>query len=128
MKRFLKILATLVLVVGLIIAGGLYYLMRGLNEKVELNGVLDATIEDGLYVGNYSEGRWTLELEVTIKNSKITSIDIIDDVTFVRDGVSQDLFDEVIANQDTQVDVVAGATRTSNAYLKAIEDALNKGE
>jgi uncharacterized protein with FMN-binding domain len=61
---------------------------------------------------------------VVIKGNRIEEIEILDDVTFVKTEVSTELFQNVVAAQDTRVDVVSGATVTSNAYLMAIEDAL----
>jgi uncharacterized protein with FMN-binding domain len=60
-----------------------------------------------------------------VENHKITKIDIVKDVTFSKPDVSEELFMRVMESQDTRVDAVTGATVTSKAYLKAIENALN---
>ena len=46
-------------------------------------------------------------------------------VLFERPEVTQELFDNVIAAQSIDVDVLSGATVTSKAYLKSIENALS---
>jgi uncharacterized protein with FMN-binding domain len=38
------------------------------------------------------------------------------------------LFDRVIEAQSLQVDAISGATLTSKAYLKAVENALEQAE
>ncbi len=40
------------------------------------------------------------------------------------DEVTNTLFDRIIQNQSLDVDIETGATVTSHAYLKAIENAL----
>jgi uncharacterized protein with FMN-binding domain len=39
-----------------------------------------------------------------------------------------DLFDSVLTQKTMQVDVVSGATLTSNAHLKALENALQQAQ
>lgn len=48
----------------------------------------------------------------------------MDDVMFKTDEVTKTLFDRVIQNQSLDVDIETGATVTSHAYLKAIENAV----
>ena len=43
---------------------------------------------------------------------------------FKIDEVTKTLFDRVIQNQSLDVDIETGATVTSHAYLKAIENAV----
>ena len=43
---------------------------------------------------------------------------------FKMDEITTELFDRVIQNQSLDVDIETGATVTSHAYLKAIENAL----
>lgn len=126
MKKVLKIIVSIILIFILIFAGGIFYLSRGLNTDIKLTGVDLSNINDGVYDGKYSGGRWTNELKVTIKNKEITDIDIVDDVTFSKPSVSDELFRRVKKAQNTTVDAVSEATITSKAYLKSIENAINK--
>ena len=122
-----KLFLLMVLVLLVLMGSFMFYLSRGLKqgEDIELNGVNLQNKEDGIYTGQYNAGRWTNELVVKLKNQEIVNIDIVDDVTFVKSEVTKELFNRVIKEQDTQVDTVSGATVTSKAYLKAIENALN---
>lgn len=128
MKLLLKAILSLVIIFIIIGAGGFIYLTRGLNTvgKEEIKAVNLAVIEDGIYTGAYDGGRWSNELKVTVTNHRITKIDIVKDVTISIPEVTKVLFNRVIAEQNTTVDAVSEATVTSKAYLKAIEDALNK--
>ncbi len=128
MKTFLKIILLVVAVIVLVAAGGIFYITRGLNTgaKVEINKVDLTTVKDGVYDGKYSSGRWTNELNVIVKDHKITDIKVIKDVTFSNAASAQQLFDKVIEKQEIDVDTVSGATVTSKAYQKSIENALSK--
>lgn len=127
MKLFKKIFFTIIIIFVLVVGTGIFYINYGLKEGKELkiNDVSLANISDGEYQGEYHGGRWSNILNVTIEDHAITHIDIIDDVTFVKPGVSDELFEEVIKKQKIDVDAVASATVTSNAYLKSIENAVS---
>lgn len=127
MKRVFKIFLSVFIIFLVIMGSGIFYLSRGLSEgeDIDLEGVNLQNKEDGIYTGQYNAGRWTNELVVKLQNKEIINIDIVDDVTFVKSEVTKELFNSVIKEQDTQVDTVSGATVTSKAYLKAIENALN---
>ncbi|MCR4436073.1 MAG: FMN-binding protein [Clostridiales bacterium] len=129
MSKFFKG-ALIVLAVLVLIAGGFgFYITRGLAEgaKVTLNSVDLAGIQDGDYKGSYKLGRWSNEVEVTVKDHKISDIRILKDVRFPLKDVTDKMIQEVIEKQDVNVDVVSGATVTSKAYLKSIENALSGG-
>lgn len=127
MKLFLKIVLAIIIVFILVIGGGMFYITRGLEagSQVEISSIDLSSINDGIYNGKYSSGRWTNEISVAVKDHKITSIEIIKDVTIPKPEWTQQLFNSVIEEQDIDVDIISGATVTCKAYLKAIEIALN---
>lgn len=128
MKKTIK---TILFVTGflivLVILSGFLYITKGLEteRQPELNGIDLAQVEDGTYTGRYKAGRFTNEVAVTVSGGKITGIQIVDDVTFADQHTSDTLFQRITAQQSTSIDIVSGATVTSHAYLKAIENALN---
>jgi uncharacterized protein with FMN-binding domain len=128
MKLVLKILAVVALVVVAVFAGGVFFINRGLDEgrKVVINRVDLSLVEDGTYNGKYQAGRFSNEVSVTVQNHKITGISILKDVLFKKDEVTKELFERVMEKQNTDVDVISGATVTCKAYLKSVEDALSK--
>ncbi|MGF7059649.1 FMN-binding protein [Brassicibacter mesophilus] len=127
MKSILKIIIPIIFIFTLVCASGIFYLSRGLNEgsEIKVNGIRISDLNDGIYNGKYNAGRWSNQLSVTVKGHKITEINIVDDVTFVKPGVSDELFSKVIEAQNTKVDAISQATVTSKAYLKSIENALS---
>jgi len=126
MKKFFKILISIIVLIVIILAGGIFYLSHGLElgRSIEINGLNISNITDGIYNGKYKSGRWSNELNVTVKDKKITDIEIVDDVAFAMPSVRNELFNRVIEEQNTKVDAVSGATVTSKAYLKSIENAF----
>jgi len=126
MKRVIKTLGLILLLVLLIALAGVFYLNLGMKEGVEKEIPIYSAknLADGQYSGSTDQGRWSNQLTVTVKNGKITEIELVKDVTFVQPELSTRIFDRVIAAQTTDIDVVAGATTTSKAYLQSIAAAL----
>ena len=120
----LSILGVLVLV-G---AGGFFYITNGLEagEKLAINPVDLTEIEDGTYAGVYQAGRWSNEVAVSIADHQISNIDVVKTVTMESPEMTSTIINSVIAKQNTTVDTVSGATVTSKAYLKSIENALTQ--
>lgn len=128
MKKILKIILSIVILCILIVAIGVFYITRDTNsaDKIKVSSVNLTAVKDGDYVGKYAFGRWSNQVKVAVKDHKITKIDIVKDVTIPKQEVTKEIIDKVLQKQNTDVDVVSGATITSKAYLKSIENALNK--
>jgi uncharacterized protein with FMN-binding domain len=127
MKRKALIIAGIVIAM---LAGMLFAVTNGLSEgaAVTIDGVDLSNIADGNYTGTYDFKRWSNTVVVHIKDNRITSIEIEKDVMAAGiTNASGEIIRGVIDTQNTTVDAVSGATVTSKAYLKAIEDALNGG-
>ncbi|MHB8097053.1 MAG: FMN-binding protein [Erysipelotrichaceae bacterium] len=126
MKKGLKVILGIigVFVLGVLIMA--FILMNGMNtaQALELNQINLAQIDDGKYVGTYETTRWTNSVEVTVKDHKITDVIIVKDVMIALEGLSDRLFKKVMDKQSIEVDIETGATITSKAYLKAIENAI----
>lgn len=125
MKKAIKILLIFAAVLVIMIVGLGLLGTNGLKEGAELviNEIDPSTLADGVYIGRYEAGRWTNEVSVTIKNGRIEDIQLVKDVMLSK-YFSDQIFEQVIEKQSTDVDVISGATVTSKAYLKAIENAL----
>ena len=130
MKKFLKVVAIVITALVIIFAGMFLFITRGLDAKSQpvLAGVTAQGLADGTYEGGYDGGRFTNRVKVTVAGERIEDIAIVQNVMFSLEKVPPELFQRVIDHQSTQVDVVASATVTSKAYLKAIENALTSKE
>lgn len=128
MKLLLKIVLWVFLLFLLVSGGGAFFISRGLEAgaALEINATDLNRLEDGTYMGEYKGGRWSNQVAVTIMDHKITEVLVTDDMMLSKAEVTEELIDRVIEKQTAVVDAVAGATVTSKAYLKSIENALGK--
>ena len=129
MKKLLKVMLILFAILLISAASMIYIFTNGMEEAsaIQVASIDLSQVEDGEYRGEYKLTRWSNQIKVTVKDHKITALEVLDDVMFKMDAVSSALFERVIVNQSLDVDIETGATLTSHAYLKAIEVAL-KGE
>ena len=69
----------------------------------------------------------SIQVEVTKLGTKITSIQVLDssDTPGLSTQAFEVIIQRVIEKQSTDVDVVAGATKSSRGLLEAIDDALS---
>lgn len=128
MKKVLLIFGSAMGFGVLLVIGGMVWLSSNLDtlESVELSHSSFSTLEDGVYIGQCDEGRWETSVEVTVVDGALTSIRLVEDVTFPEQGVFEQIKREVLERETLDVDAVSGATLTSNAYLTAIDKALKE--
>ncbi|NLL49778.1 MAG: FMN-binding protein [Eubacteriaceae bacterium] len=80
-------------------------------------------IEDGQYIGNYEIFPVKVSVRVSIQNGEITQIDLLEH--FNGKGIpAEKIVDHIIEKQSSQVDSISGATVSSIAIKKAVEDSL----
>jgi uncharacterized protein with FMN-binding domain len=124
---FLKVIVWIVIVLVIVSGVAVIFLTKGMGavKKVELKELNLSGIPDGTYKGHFDGARWTNTLEVTVTDEDITEIKIISPPSYVEDDFSNKLINTVRAKQSLDIDVVSGATVTTKAMLKAIENALS---
>lgn len=118
-KIFLGVLLVIIVI-------GFFVMTRGIKEgkKLEINSVDISKLEDGTYIGKYSKDRWISEVEVSVRGKKIENIKTLSQP--LTPDVGDELSKRIIEKQNVNVDVISGATVSSKAYLKSVENALNK--
>lgn len=126
-KVIIFLLAALVFVSGIVFAVFLVFsgFEKNLEElkKIPVTDVDLTQVSDGTYKGSYSYSPVSAEVEVTVKDHKITKIDILShDTGFGKKAEA--ITGEVIEKGTLKVDAVSGATHSSIVILKAIENAL----
>ncbi|TYC84295.1 FMN-binding protein [Acetobacterium wieringae] len=128
MKKAIIIILSILGVLVLVGAGGVFYITNGLEagENLAINPVDLKGIEDGTYTGVYTAGRWSNEVAVSVADHQISNIAVVKTVTMEKPEVTDALIHAVIEKQNTTVDTVSGATVSSKAYLKSIENALSQ--
>ena len=128
MKKAMIVILSILGVLVVVGAGGVFYITNGLEagENLAINPVDLTAIEDGTYAGVYQAGRWSNEVAVSVADHQIANIAVVKTVTIDDPEMTSTIINNVIINQSTTVDTVSGATVTSKAYLKSIENALTQ--
>jgi len=83
---------------------------------------------DGVYRGSYDLSGTPVKviLDVTVQNQNITSVSIIKHSCSPIGKKAEKITGRIIEKQSLDVDVVSGATGSSMAIMKAIENALQR--
>jgi uncharacterized protein with FMN-binding domain len=83
-------------------------------------------IADGVYRGNYDLSGTPVRviLDVTIQNQKIIKIEIVKHSGSPIGKKAEKITGRIIEYQNLDVDAISGATASSKAILKAVENAL----
>ncbi len=84
-------------------------------------------IADGEYEGEYDLSLVYAKVKVTVHQGRIDKIDILKHDNG-NGKAAENIFDKVIKEQKLGVNTVSGATASSKALLKAVENALKKAE
>lgn len=96
----------------------------GQPEKEVMDGVEE--LVDGVYAGSADGYGGPIEVEVTITDGEITDLAVISHEE--TPGVSDPAFEEIVAaivdTNSTDVDIVSGATMTSDGLIAAVNNAL----
>ncbi|MDR0321733.1 MAG: FMN-binding protein [Treponema sp.] len=81
---------------------------------------------DGVYRGSYDLSGTPVKvtLDVTVQNQNIIAISIIRHVCSPIGKKAEKITERVIENQSLTVDAISGATGSSMAILKAVENAM----
>ncbi len=96
-------------------------------RSMPIRDVNAAGLQDGRYSGQATIGSYTYKVEVTVAAGRITSITSVDARESVYAEYAEGVFAKIMRNQNANVDGISGATTTSKAYMKAVEDALVSG-
>jgi len=137
-----KIRLILLIIAGIIVLSTIIALLADAPGRRELQiltiGNIDFTkLQDGTYIGEYNATKGNLRdasVEVTISKGKITKINILEgaldsdgnSAELTKGKTMDDLFQKVMESKSLQVDAISGATLTSKAHLKALENALKQ--
>ena len=82
--------------------------------------------KDGTYYGQGSNRIGSVEVAVTLKNDTITSVEITNCTTSYSESYIDDLPNQVIQQQNANVANVSGATRSTEDFHYAVEEALQQ--
>lgn len=88
------------------------------------------TWKDGTYTGSGKGFGGTISVKVTVKNGKISVIDVTSasGETASYFSKAKGIIPKMISGQTTNVDAASGATYSSNGIITAVRNALSKAE
>ena len=102
-------------------------LLSGCAQTQVIGGRVDhAILKDGTYQGSYRGGPNKASVQVSIKDSNIVDIEILQHQAW-RGGIAEaTIIERIIAGQSTKVDAVSGATNSSRVIMNAVQKAIEK--
>jgi uncharacterized protein with FMN-binding domain len=101
---------------------------RQLNDIPASNSQTKSLYKDGTYTGMGSNRRGSIEAAVTVKNDKITDVEISHFAMHYSESDVVGLPEEVLQKQNAQVENVSGATYSTQAFEDAVRDALSQAQ
>lgn len=112
-------------IAGIVAAAAVMVLVLSkLPKHVTVKETIDFTqLLDGHYQGSYDNGLVAAEVETTVEDGKVTAIQLVKHQNGFGEP-AEALIDRVLEQQSLSVDIVSGATFSSETILKAIELAL----
>ena len=89
--------------------------------------------KNGSYTGAEADAQWGyVQVKITVQNGKLTNVQFLeypnhrDRSVEINNYAMPQLTSEAIQAQSAQVDVISGATDTSEAFIQSLGDALSQ--
>ncbi len=121
----------IVIIAVVLIGGGLGIKFMGdINDYQEsmktlvINEINIENVADGEYIGEYDANIISAKVRVNVKNHEIMEVELLEHNNG-RGKPAEKILGNIIKEQSVKVDTVSGATNSSKAILKAVENALN---
>ncbi len=96
-------------------------------NNLEYSGVEVSAVKDGVYQGSSETTLVKVEVEVTVKEHKITDIKILKHDNGMG-GKAEQITKNMIDSNTYEVDAVSGATVSSEVIKSAVSKALVRGK
>ena len=95
-------------------------------RNMPIKNIVITKVNDGIYKGEAYVGNYTYKVKVTVENHKIVNIEGVDNRKSPYVTYAEGVFTKIIKQQKVDVDAITGATTTSKAFMKAVENALGE--
>jgi len=129
-KRQIKQKTVVMISLPLIAIGVGFATINAMNlnkiRNIPIKNIDLTKVSDGIYKGESQAGNYTYKVKVKVENHKIVNIEGLDNRKSPYVTYAEGVFTKIIKQQKADVDAVTGATTTSKAFMKAVENALNK--
>lgn len=94
---------------------------------MRINHVDVSKVKDGDYLGAFAYGGFNYVVRVNVVDHQIVDVLILKNRTTKWAKKAERVAKSILDQQRNDVDAISGATTTSKAFLKAVENALEKG-
>ena len=126
-----KIIRTILIVICVVLTFVMYMQRRTRNyykqaAKLPFYNVQPADVEDGTYRGKIYTNFLHVQLDVTVRDHKLTKIEIVENEGAYGKKVAP-IIDEMIAQNSSVVQAVQGEELASIVFVACVDDALRKG-
>lgn len=98
-------------------------------------GTSGSLLKDGSYTGSVADAQWGyIQVKAVIQNGKITDVQFLqypnerDRSVMINSYADPQLTSEAIQAQSANVDIVTGATDSSEAFIQSLSDALSQAK
>ena len=98
-------------------------------------GTPSSLLKDGSYTGSVADAQWGyIQVKAVIQNGKITDVQFLqypnerDRSVMINSYADPQLTSEAIQAQSANVDIVTGATDSSEAFIQSLSDALSQAK
>lgn len=102
-------------------------------QMMQNRPMMKARYKDGSYTGDVADAFYgNVQVKVVISGGKITDVVFLDHPQdrrtsqMINDQAMPMLTQETISAQSANVDIISGATQTSNAFIQSLQTALAK--
>ena len=129
-KRIIISVSCLIVAISLFFGGRLLVdtmRYRRIISEIEIRTPNLTQIHDGTFNGVFDAILISADVDVTVENHIITDV-TINHHHHDRGHGAEIVAVEVVENQSLEVDAVSGATNSCRVILKAIQNALERGE
>jgi len=88
----------------------------------------EAGLQDGVYQGQAEGAQGDIVLEITVENGDIVNVEILEEeeTEHLADPAYEELEAQLLREQTADLDVISGATYTSEAYMEAVQQAIDQ--
>jgi uncharacterized protein with FMN-binding domain len=129
-EQLIKQKTVVMIVVPLIIIGIVFTAVNTIElnkiRNLPIKSINLQNVDDGIYNGEAEAGSYIYKVKVQVQNHRIINIEGIDNRKSPYVSYAEGVFTKIIKQQKVDVDAITGATTTSKAFMKAVENALDK--
>jgi len=127
MKKKILIIVGTVVILSIIGLALIHTKLKEYQRVAELTvTVIDlATINDGIYEGSFAYAGRKIAVKIAVRNDSICKVEILEkDNSSYTTLAAKQIPDLILEKQNNSIDAISGATTSSKAILKAVENAL----